>query len=434
MVSNKKHQIAHPALVLIGIFLIASNLRSPITGIGPILEFISLQIGLSATQAGMLTTLPLLAFAIFSPLSSGLARKVGLEPSLMIALIVLAGGVVIRSSGSTVALFVGTCVIGVGIAIGNVLLPSLLKRDFPNIVPTLTAIYVLVMGIGSSISSSAAVPMLHLADRLNITAIPNWAFSLASVSLLLTVAAIIMWLPQLNRHTRPTADTADVDSHSYLWRSAAAWQVTIFFGVNSFVMYIFIAWLPSILIDNGYTEHQAGYIHGILQLSTAVPALVLIPLMARVKDKRILGLMMALLSFVGIVGLLMAPQHATIWVITFGFSSGGGFILALSFVGLRTHNAQQTAALSGMVQCMGYLLAATGPIIFGSLHEVTGGWEVPLMITAAICIVWAIFALFAGKSHVISEMDTFTKDAEIKHLKSELERVKEELKHIKNSD
>jgi len=405
MSHKNTRNIVHPVLVIIGILLISSNLRGPITGIGPILEFISNDLALSATQAGMLTTLPLLAFAIFSPISSGLARKIGLEPSLMLALLAITSGIIVRSAGSTLTLYLGTCVIGIGIAIGNVLLPSLLKRDFPNKVPTLTAIYVLVMGVGASISSSTTIPMLHLADTLNVTVIPSWAFALAG-TIILPVVTMLIWLPQMSSHTRPTLDTPEIDSHSYLWRSAEAWQVSGFLALNSFIMYAFIAWLPSILIDNGYSEHQAGYIHGILQLATAVPAIVLIPLMAKLKDKRSLSLTMTILAFIGIVGLLMMPQYAIIWVMMFGFSCGGGFILGLSFVGLRTHDAHQAAALSGMAQCIGYLFAATSPIIFGSLHEMTGSWDIPLIITASMSIIWTGLATQAGKPKIITQAIT----------------------------
>jgi len=400
MSHHNTRNIVHPALVIISILLIASNLRGPITGIGPILEFISHDLALSATQAGMLTTLPLLAFAIFSPISSGLARKIGLEPSLMLALLAITSGIIMRSAGSTLALYLGTCIIGIGIAIGNVLLPSLLKRDFPNKVATLTAIYVLTMGVGATLSASTTIPMLNLADALNITFIPNWAFALAG-TIILPLVTMLIWLPQLRHHTKPAADTPNIDSHSYLWRTTAAWQVSGFLALNSFIMYAFIAWLPSILVSYGYSEHQAGYIHGILQLASAAPAIVLIPLMAKVKNKRTLSLAMTLLAFVGITGLLMMHEHAEIWVTLLGFSCGGGFILGLSFVALRTHNAHQAAALSGMAQCIGYLFAATSPIIFGSLHETTGSWDMPLIITAGMSIIWASFAMQAGRSDVI---------------------------------
>jgi CP family cyanate transporter-like MFS transporter len=125
--------------------------------------------------------------------------------------------------------------------------------------------------------------------------------------------------------------------------------------------------------------------------------------MAKLKDKRLLSLTMTLFAFIGIVGLLMMPQHALTWVLMLGFSSGAGFILGLSFISLRTHNAHQTAALSGMAQCIGYLVAATAPIIMGSLHEATSSWEIPLMITAGVTIIWAFLAMPAGKSEIITQ-------------------------------
>nr|WP_075518749.1 MFS transporter [Moritella viscosa]SHN98981.1 Putative permease [Moritella viscosa] len=402
MSHNKAHQITHPALIIVGILLIASNLRGPITGIGPILTYISDNLSLSATQAGMLTTLPLLAFAIFSPLSSVLARKIGLEQSLMFALLAITIGIFIRSVGSIYSLYLGTCIIGIGIAIGNVLLPSLLKRDFPSKVPTLTAIYVLMMGIGATLTASTTIPMFNLAHTFNITLIPNWAFALGT-TLILPIITMLIWLPQISLHTRPTSDIPEIDSHSYVWQSVAAWQVSGFLALNSFIMYTFIAWLPSILTDNGYSEHQAGYIHGILQLASAAPAIVLIPLMAKVKDKRTLSLMMTVLAFIGITGLFMVPEHAAICATLLGFSCGGGFILGLSFISLRTNTPHQAAALSGMAQCIGYLFAATGPVIFGSLHEATSSWDMPLIITAGMSIIWACLALLAGKSEIISQ-------------------------------
>ncbi|MFT5805986.1 MAG: CP family cyanate transporter-like MFS transporter [Moritella dasanensis] len=408
MPQDNKPNIAHPILLIVSILLIASNLRGPITGIGPILDLISHDLNLSATQAGMLTTLPLLAFAIFSPLSSALARRIGLEPSLMLALVAITSGIVLRSAGSSLTLYLGTCVIGIGIAIGNVLLPSLLKRDFPNQGPTLTAVYVLTMGVGATLSASTTIPMLNVADSLNITFVPNWAFALAG-TIILPIITMLIWLPQLSNHTKPAADTPDIDSHSYMWRDKAAWHVSGFLAFNSFIMYAFIAWLPSILVSYGYSDHDAGYIHGVLQLASAAPALVLIPLMAKVKDKRTLGLAMTILAFIGITGLLMMHQHAVIWVTLLGFSCGGGFILGLSFVGLRTHNSHQAASLSGMAQCIGYLFAATSPIIFGSLHEATNSWDMPLMLAAGMSLIWVGLATLAGKSALISPPNLLTK-------------------------
>lgn len=400
MSHKNKAKFNHPLLLILGIMLIASTLRAPITGVGPILGFISKDLGLSPTLAGFITTLPLLAFAVFSPVSSGVARKVGLEPALMFSLVVISFGIILRSLGAITMLYLGTLLIGIGIAFGNVLLPSLLKRDFPHKVTTLTSMYVLMMGVASTFSASVAYPIMDWATKWHIDQIPHWGLSLASV-LIFPVLAIMLWLPQLHQHTRPTADTTTLEGHHYLWRTLAAWQVTAYLALDSFMMYIFVSWLPSILLEKGYSENEAGVLHGVLQLATAVPALVLIPLMVRMKDKRGLSSMISACAALGLIGLMLLPQLAVAWVIAIGFSLGGGFILSLSFVGLRTHDAHQAAALSGMAQCVGYLFAATGPIIFGFLHESFHSWQEPLIFLFAISLIWTGIAFIAGKPQMI---------------------------------
>jgi len=394
-------KLNHPLFLILGIMFIASTLRAPITGVSPILDFISKDLALSPTLAGFITTLPLIAFAVFSPISSGVARKVGLEPALMFALMTISFGIVLRSLGSVTMLYSGTLLIGIGIAFGNVLLPSLLKRDFPNKVATLTSMYVLMMGVASTISASAAYPIVDWATKLHIDQIPRWGLSLASV-LIFPVLAIVLWLPQVRQQTRPTADTIKLEGHHYLWHTLSAWQVTTYLALNSFMMYTLICWLPNILLEKGYSESEAGFLHGMLQLATAIPALVLIPLMARMKDKRGLSSMISACAVLGLVGLMLLPQLAVVWIIAIGFSLGGGFILSLSFVGLRTHDAHQAAALSGMAQCVGYLFAATGPIVFGFLHESFHSWQEPLIFLFAISLLWTSIAFIAGKPQMIN--------------------------------
>ncbi|GIU43329.1 cyanate transporter [Shewanella sairae] len=401
---------AHPArfastgFLLFGILLIAISLRSPITGVGPLLDAIRAELHLSATQAGMLTTLPLLAFAFFSPVASKLGGKLGLEQALMLSLLFVASGLCVRSFGSSSALFLGTVIIGAGIAFANVLLPSLIKRDFPTQITTITSIYVLMMGAGSAISASLAIPLTGFAERLSINVIPSWALALASL-VIFPIIAMLVWLPQLKRHTSPSKDTQKLESHSYLWRNSSAWQITLFLALNSFLMYIFISWLPTILVDKGYSHHQAGVIHGVLQLFTAVPALVLIPFMGRIKDKRLLTLALTLMACVGIIGLLLIPSQAMIWGMLFGFGAGGGFIVALALISLRTSSAYQAATLSGMAQFIGYLVAATGPMIMGEIHEQTASWQLPLMICAVCSLFWGGFAWLAAKDEVITSCE-----------------------------
>jgi CP family cyanate transporter-like MFS transporter len=358
------------------------------------------QLSLSATQAGMLTTLPLLVFAFFSPIASQLGRKMGLERALMLSIICLLIGIGARSIGSKNTLFVGTLIIAMGIAIANVLLPSLMKRDFPTKVATITSIYVLMMGVGSALSASLAIPMMHLADVFAISRVPNWAFSLGGI-IIFPVIAIIVWLPQIKNDTTPTQDTLQIDSHSYLWGSIAAWQITLFLALNSFLMYTFISWLPTILVDAGYSHEKAGVIHGLLQLFTAVPAIVMIPLMAKFNDKRLLSVGLSMLVFCSILGFIFAPRWAMFFAMMFGFGAGGGFILALTLISMRTCDPHQAGSLSGMAQCLGYSLAASGPVLIGALHEHSGSWSQPLMLCAGINVLWIIISLFASKSELI---------------------------------
>ncbi|ABV36505.1 permease [Shewanella sediminis HAW-EB3] len=389
-------------LLVAGILLFAANLRAPITGVAPLLSMISESLQLSTMQAGLLTTLPLLAFAIVSPIASYLAKEYGLEPSIMGALSVIALGILIRSSGSVSALYLGTVIIGCGIAIGNVLLPSLLKRNFPARIATFTAVYALTMGIGSAISSAVAVPLAEFDGN-------GWALSMGSF-IVIPLLSMAVWLPQMRNDTQPTEDTRGLPHGGKVWRSPLAWQVTFFLGLNSFISYIIIGWLPTILIDAGYSASQAGAMHGLLQLSTAIPGLLLIPLLARMKDQRGLAFGVSVASMLGILGLLYFPELAMLWTLIFGFGAGAGLILGLSFISLRTDSPHQAAALSGMSQSVGYLLAAMGPALVGSIYSATNSWVTPLVLCASGCGLCAVFGLFAGRGLTINAQQSAESD------------------------
>lgn len=369
---------------------IAMTLRAPVTGVAPLIGMIREQLGLSSTAAGMLITLPLLAFAVVSLFSAGLARRFGLERALFGALLLIASGIVARTQGAAWGLYVGTAVIGSGIAIGNVLLPSLVKRDFPQRVAGLTSAYVLTMSIAAGAASAIAIPLAHLSGD-------GWRFSTLCL-LALPVVSLLLWLPQMANHTAPAATTAHAPHGGRLWHSALAWHVTLFLGINSFVFYVGVSWLPAILRDAGFSAEQAGSLHGLLQLMSAVPALFLAPVVRRLKDQRGAAFCSAAASLAAFVGLIVAPGWATAWIVLLGLGTGGGIILGLAFVGLRARHAQQAAALSGMAQCVGYLFAATGPALVGALHDRLGGWGVALGMCAALCVAMAVIGLYAGRA------------------------------------
>ena len=385
---------SRPVWLILGILCIAMALRAPITGVPPLIGMIREQLGLTSTAAGMLITLPLLAFAVVSLFAAGLARRHGLERTLFGAMVLIAIGIVVRTQGAAGGLYVGTAIIGSGIAIGNVLLPSLLKRDFPQRVAGLTSAYVLTMSIAAGVASAIAIPLAGLSWGL---AVDGWRFSTLCL-LVLPVASMLLWLPQLASHTPPASTTAHAPHGGRLWHSPLAWQVTLYLGINSFVFYVGVSWLPAILRDAGYSAERAGSLHGLLQLMSAGPALFLAPVVRRLKDQRGAAFCAAASSLVAFVGLIAVPGWATAWIVLLGLGTGGGIILGLAFVGLRARHAQQAAALSGMAQCVGYLFAASGPALMGALHDRLGGWSVALGLCAALCVAMAVIGLYAGRA------------------------------------
>lgn len=382
-------------LLVLGILLIAANLRATFTGIAPVLEQIINHFGLSASQAGFLTTLPLIAFAVVSPMAATLAKKQGLERTLFVALLFILAGVAARVINTSAMLFVGTAIIGVGIAIANVLLPSLIKRDFPAKVALMTSAYVLTMGVVSGGFSTLVFPLSQLNGL-------GWQLALGS-SALITLASIIVWMSQLSKHTKPASIAQHTDTSKSVWRYLLAWQITLLLGLNSFLNYIIITWLPSILTETGHSATQAGAYHGAFQIATALPGLILIPLLAKLKDQSTLSFTLAMLSALSALGLLYMPSFAFVWTLMLGFCSGACFILGLSFISLRTDDSQQAASLSGMSQSVGYLLAAIGPMLAGALHTTTGSWSAPLWLCAIAGVLCALCGLGSGKNTTLAK-------------------------------
>ncbi|ELL6535856.1 CynX/NimT family MFS transporter [Salmonella enterica] len=381
------------ALLIAGILMIATTLRVTFTGAAPLLETIRTDYGLSTAQTGLLTTLPLLAFALVSPLAASIARRFGMERSLFAAMLLICAGIALRSLPSAALLFAGTAIIGCGIALGNVLLPGLIKRDFSQHVAKLTGAYSLTMGAAAALGSALVVPLaLHGF---------GWRGALLML-MLFPLLAFLIWLPQWRTTRSANLSSSRALHERGIWRSPLAWQVTLFLGLNSLIYYVIIGWLPTILISHGYSEAQAGSLHGLLQLATAAPGLAIPLILHRFNDQRWIAALVSLLCAVGAAGLWFVPGQAIIWTLLFGFGSGATMILGLTFIGLRASSAHQAAALSGMAQSVGYLLAACGPPVMGKLHDASGSWYLPLSGVTVLAIIMAIFGLYAGRDREIA--------------------------------
>jgi CP family cyanate transporter-like MFS transporter len=379
-------------LLIIGIIFIATNLRSPLTSVGPLIGMLRDNLAISNTVLGLITTIPLLAFGVFSSLSPKLARHMGMERLLFISLIILTIGIIVRSLAGEIMLFTGTILIGLAISVCNVLLPSLIKRDFEQNVGLMTGVYSVSMNLCGAIASGISVP---LATGENL----GWNGALG-VWAILSFISIFLWLPQLRNIRIPQSiDVNKLNSTDFnIWKSPIAWNVTFFMGLQSLIFYVSVAWLPEILIQKGISTTSAGWILSLMQFAI-LPITFIVPILAgRMSNQRFLVIMTSILYLLGIFGLLYGGYLIIILsVIIIGIAVGSSFSLSMMFFSLRTKTAHQSAELSGMAQSIGYLLAAIGPALFGILHVITKGWTVPLSMVMIAAILLLISGLGAGR-------------------------------------
>ncbi|MFA0012354.1 MFS transporter [Vibrio lentus] len=386
--------------IMLGILFLSLNLRGPFTSLAPVLSQVMEGLNLNSSAAGFLTALPLLTFALFSPLVTKISQRIGLEPSLLLALVLITTGITLRSFGIIPTLYIGTVMIGLGIAIGNVLLPVVVKISFPTRIATVTSLYIFTMGIGSTLGSSLMVPF----SELTLFTLTGWQLALL-MNLVFPILALMIWLPKIRKRSSSATNKKQEDKPlpmKKMIKSGVAWQVTLALGLNSFTFYSLAGWLPQILNDLGYSEIDAGYIYGFLQFSTMVPGLLLLPFLGKSDNQQWLITLCTSSVFVGLIGLLYLPDFAIFWVGLFGLANCSTFIIALSFVGLRTSNSSQAASLSGMAQGIGYALAATGPTLVGKLHALTDSWSVPILLIATVAFACTIFAALAARDKKVS--------------------------------
>jgi CP family cyanate transporter-like MFS transporter len=379
-------------LLVAGLVLLAANLRPALTSVAPLIGEIRADTGVSNGVVGLLTTLPLLAFALLSPMAPRLARILGMERALLASLLALGAGILVRSAGAVGALFLGTALLGAAIAVGNVLLPGIVKREFPERAGLMTSVYSTALGISAAIAAGVSVPVAQLV---------GWRGALALWALPAFVAAVA-WVPHL-RSGRP-GGTQDQSPRGVggLWRSPLAWQVTLFMGLQSLAYYVTLTWLPEILRDQGLNVARAGWMLGLSQ-AVAIVTMFLAPVLAGRRPSQH-GVVVAAVALcgAGILGLLVAGSTATaLWVVLLGLGQGACFSLALTFFALRAPDPEHAAALSGMAQSFGYLLAAFGPALFGVLRDATHAWTIPLELLLVVVACLLVSGLGAARdAHV----------------------------------
>lgn len=353
--------------------VVAFNLRPAITAISPVLAEIQRSTGLTAAEAGLLTTIPVLAFGACAPLAPWLGRRLGMETALVGSLVLLGAGVLVRSVPALAPLFVGTVAIGVAVAIGNVLVPALVKRDFPHDPRLMTGIYSVALSGGAAVAAGVAVPL--------DAAVGGWRLGLAFWAAPLVVCIGLWGLRLRDAHH----DIGAVHVSGRLWRDARAWQVTAYMGLQSLGFYATVAWLPTIFEQQGMSPADAGWLLSLAGFAS-LPAAFVAPVLASTVPRQRVAVAVAVgLNAVALSGLLWHSRAgAVVWMVLLGVAQGAALSLALTFIVARAPDTARAAELSGMAQTVGYLVAGLGPFALGALRDASGRWTLPLLVLAAV--------------------------------------------------
>jgi CP family cyanate transporter-like MFS transporter len=355
---------------------VALNLRPAITAVPPVLSTIQASLGLSATGAGLLTALPVVCMGLFAPVGAALARRIGREAAISCALALVGCGTLVRGlDASAVPLYGGTLVAGIGIAMGGALLPGVVKAWFLSRAGAVTGLYTAGLVAGAMLASAATVPLM---DALGI----GWPAAIAAWGLL-AVAALVAWVP-VTRRLRAAADP--VPGRLRLpWGSGVAWRVTLYMGSQSLLYYAALTWLSPLYVAAGWSASRAGLLLGLFSLTQIFSALAIPALADRTGDHRpwlglCVGTVTAMLATLG-----LAPTAAPwLWAALLGLGVGGMFALALTLLVKLASTPAAAARLSGMALLVGYLLAATGPVLAGALYDAVGTYRVPFLALAGI--------------------------------------------------
>ncbi|MEB6207260.1 MFS transporter [Mammaliicoccus sciuri] len=384
---NKKQSL----ILFIGILLIGASLRAPITSVGIALPSIKDTLNLSNTSVSLITIIPLLSFAVISLFAAKISHKFGLERTVFGALILICIGIALRAITGVSWLYVGTILIGVGIAFGNVLTPGIIKMNFPLRIGIMTGYYTVVMNIFGSVSSYVTAPLVK---HFNY----NIAISLIGI---VTFIGIITWSFQLNKHD--TVNSSQTTTNINVWKSPLSWQITLLMGGQSMIFYSLINWLPEFLLSYGTPINEAGIYLSILQLAI-IPLTFVTPIFAeKMKNQVLITFVTGLLFVLGILMLMLQPNWAFLGIILIGVASGLAFGLVNTFFGLRTENGLTAAKLSGMSQSVGYLFAAIGPLLFGILHDATNSWNMSFGILLVTSIIIMIIGSRAARNITIEQ-------------------------------
>ncbi|MCW2820032.1 MAG: transporter [Marmoricola sp.] len=395
--SPDRQSRAQRLLVVVGIVVLAFNLRPAAVSVGPVLGDVRRGLGMSGVETGLLTSLPVLAFAVFGALAPRMARLVGMHRFTLLALLAVVVGLGGRSVVSSVPAFLLLSLVALaGMASANVLLPSLVKLHFPDRVGLMTSIYSTSLAIGLTAASVATVPVAESYAGWR-SGLLVWAGTAA--------IAVLPWLALARHDRRPEASGSGPIGLGDVARTRLGWLMALFFGLQSLQAYSIFGWFAQVYRDAGFSAHTAGLLLGVITgvsipLSFAIPTLV-----GRLQDQRWLLCSVMVCYPVGYLGLVLDPSGgAWVWAVFVGIGTTT-FPLILTLIGLRARTPGGTAALSGFAQSTGYLIAGTGPFGIGLLRDLSGSWTLPLLVLLGLTVPQLLVGLAVSRpAHVEDQL------------------------------
>ena len=384
-------------IILLGIIFLGMILRTPITSVGAIIGPLKNLLEINNTVAGLITTIPLIAFAIFSPLVAKISNKIGLEKTIFLATIVASIGLLLRFYINTSVFFVTTFIIGVGITVGNVLLPGLTKKYFPENLGVMTGFYAVVMNVSASIAAGISYPILN-------TNIGGEKFSTGlavNIWLIISVLNIVIYaIITKNSKSERIVKDKKTGVTGYL-KSVKMWSVMLSMGLQSALFYCSVSWFAEIMISKGFTPSEAGLLLSISQFAQ-FPSTFLVPVLAeKIKNKLIIPIFITLGYVASLIGMVYIQGNfalMTIYIVLFALAGGGSFSYVMYLFSAKSKNEEEAADISGLAQAGGYWLAAIFPPLLGYIRDVLN-WDVAiyiLIVTASLLFITLLHSSSKG--------------------------------------
>jgi CP family cyanate transporter-like MFS transporter len=377
------------------VILIASTLRPPVASVGPLLSEVTSNLGLNPAQLGIVTSVPVLCFGFGAFAGPWVVRKLGLHHALFWILVSLLLATALRGVDGFITLLVCSIVVGLAIAVANVILPTVIRSDYPNLIAPLTVAYTMTMAVSASLAATIAVPL-----SLDLG---GWRVSMA-VWAVVILAAVLVWAPHLRGREPEVPQTQDVAKaqRSAVSRSSITWWIVAFFGIQSAGFYVVLNWLPSVLSDYGLSRSAAGSILGLATIVGVPVGVLLGPLYRRLKSLSWLAVGLSTFTLSGYLIVWLAPSIATAGSIIIGLGQASTFPVSLYLIGTKAQSEGMTTRLSALAQGWGYLVAAVATFGAGFLRASSGGWALPLGVIVALTVIQLVSGYFVGRPGAIA--------------------------------